>query len=225
MKELLNYVDIILIGLVVLFLFFTLRRVLGKDVGFKRSDKLEINPTNPTISSSPLGLKNAQSKGQEETYEEEYPAGSLAYKLSVIAKKDKSFTKKGFINSSKKAFELIVNSFASGDISKIEPFVSYKIYNAFANSITERNNQNKKLFVEIKDFLIADIYEVDSDDQDNVNIKMKFVTRQNRELYEVNQDPKDFSRNKPKDIFELWTFNKNLKDNVSIWKLVKTANA
>ncbi len=212
----LEYIDIVLVGIVVVFLVFSLRRLLGKKVGYQKPEQTaEVVLEKPTFT-----LKN--NTPEKETISNKYPVGSLAHKVASISEKDPNFTQKKFIESAKKAFDMIVVSYAKGDVEKLKPFVSDAVYDYYLKSVTEGA---KKYFVQVQDFLIADIQDVEMKEDGLARIKVKFFTKQIREEYKEEGIAPSLDGVKPKNSSEIWTFSKNLNDNVSIWKLVAIASA
>ena len=116
---------------------------------------------------------------------------------------------------------MIVNAFVKGDISTLKPFLTDDIYNNFVKSV-ENKEINQNIHVEIKEFMIVDIYDLEIDSQDNAKIVVKFFTKQIRKAYDDIVEINNLSRADIKEYSESWIFVKNLKDNTSIWKLSNT---
>ncbi len=201
-SNLFNNIDIALLIFIIIFLLLMLRKVLGKKIGYSKTDNSDI----PVI----IKLeKEAVDKETEDTIEKQYPLGSLSYKLSEIKKIDPSFNNKKFIESSKKAYKFIVENFYLGNIDDIKDYLSTKVYNVFSDSINSREESKTKISLEVLDFKIADVINVETKN-DTTFIEVKFLT-----LQSINQE-------KPKTIEENWTFSKKLLDNNSnIWVLSK----
>ena len=219
MQEILPYLDIIIISVVIIFLLITFRRLLGKKVGYIRTkpiggevDNIDIVKTDSTKLNSKEKLENQENIN--------YPEGSLSYKIEILKQKD-GFDSKRFIESVKKAFIMIVEGFVKGDIETLKPFLTDEIYNNFVKSL-ENKEINTNVYLEIKEFLIVDIYDLDIDSEDNAKIIVKFLTKQIRKQYENIAEISNLSRADIKEYSESWIFVKNLKENTSIWKLSNT---
>ncbi|MCL2567039.1 MAG: Tim44/TimA family putative adaptor protein [Alphaproteobacteria bacterium] len=216
MEDILQYIDVILLGILLVFLFFIFRRLLGKKVGY---EKPEATATISYPDVKAAGSSQNPNVDTEERYK--YPVGSLMQKFEIIAENDSSFVAKNFIESSKKAFEMIVRSYAAGSLDSIRDFVSNKVFDSFLNGVNNRSAQGKTLYVDIKQFLLAEIIDVKIDENYDTQISVKYITMQTRELLEGLQAP---SLNlKPSEVSEVWVFEKNIKENTSIWKLVQTS--
>ncbi|MDR0484902.1 MAG: Tim44/TimA family putative adaptor protein [Alphaproteobacteria bacterium] len=214
MEDFLKYIDVILLGILIVVLLFVFRRLLGKRVGY---EKPEVSTNNyPEVV---LG-NNTKTVDSPEEDKYKYPIGSLMQKLEVITEHDISFSAKTFIESSKKAFEMIVKAYASGSLDGVRDFISEKVYESFYQSSQQRRSEGQTLYVDIKQFMLAEIIDVNIDDNYDTQISVKYVSLQSRELVSGLQSPS--MNQKATEIRETWVFAKNIKENTSIWKLVKT---
>lgn len=210
MNNILHYIDMILLTVLLLFLLLYFKRLLGKKIGYQKQEQ-EVSST--SYSETPVTNENTKilNSSQENLYK--YPIGSLMQKMEIIEANDNLFSSKSFINSSKKAFEMIVKSFNSGNIVEVKDFLSDKVYQTFSSNIEARADDKKKIHVEIKQFILSDIVEIKINDNFDAFISVKYLTLQVRGEGE-NQ--------KAIELAETWVFSKNIKENISIWKLVKT---
>ena len=135
MEEILKYIDIILLIILLVVLFFIFRRLLGKKVGYEKPE--------PSANSYSEPIPNTTTTVINPTGENKYkyPVGSLMQKVEIIEENDDLFSAKSFINSSKKAFEMIASSYANGNIEEVKDLLSEKVYDSFASSINERIQQ------------------------------------------------------------------------------------
>lgn len=219
LKELLNYIDIIILLLLAIFLFFMLRRLLGKNVGYTQEEHLKKQEQVAVIPE--LKTKLLTKEVVKNTIE--YPVGSLAHTLILIANLDQNFSTEKFLISAKKAFLLIINAFINDDLSSIEPLVSPKVYNVFCESVASRKLRGEKILFLFKSFLITDITTAKIEN-DGVYITVKFVSEQIRETVAEDDSNTNLAEIKAKMISESWVFYKNTKENKSIWQLVKIFN-
>ena len=212
----LQYLDIAILIVIVIFLVFFLRRMLGKKIGYQRQES-GYNPQD--IPNKTPDIEGSFKK--QDVSINKYPVGSLAYDIEHIKTKDANFNQKKFLESAKKAFEMIVKSFGTGEIDKIKDFISDNMFAKYVEYFTYNQDRYN---VEIKEFLIADIVSVVFEEDGTIKIKVKFLTSQIKK--QVNQiDLLDQEVDvKEKNNTDFWTFAKNANDNVSIWKLVSVAN-
>ncbi len=210
MKEILNYIDIVLLLLLLMFLFFYFKRLLGKKIGYQKQEMSTEISQEGLITTTRNSSKTVDVP-KSDNYK--YPIGSLMQKIEIIEENDDQFSPKSFILSSKKAFEMIINSFYNGDISDVKDFLSEKVYETFNLSINNRSDENKKLNIEIKQFNLSEIIDVKINKNFDAFISVKYLTLQLR----GSKDNK-----KSLEISDIWVFSKNIKENTSIWKLIKT---
>lgn len=210
MKEILHYIDIILLAILLLFLFFYFKRLLGKKVGYQKQEQ-EVSST--TYVEPKIENGNTQVVEPSKTSDYKYPIGSLMQKIEIIENNDDLFSSKSFINSSQKAFKMIVKAFSSGNLSEVKDFMSDKVYNAFSSSVESRSEGKKDLHIDIKQFILSDIVDVKINDNFDAFISVKYITLQTRG---------EADNQKAIELSETWVFSKNIKENTSIWKLVKT---
>lgn len=219
LKELLNYIDVIILLLLAIFLFFMLRRLLGKNIGYTREEHLKKQEQVGGIPE--LKTKIVNKEVVKSTIE--YPVGSLAHTLMLITNLDQNFTTEKFLMSAKKAFLLIINAFIHDDLSSIEPLVSPKVYDVFCDSVASRKSRGEKILFLFKSFLLTDITAAKIEN-DSVFITVKFVSEQIRETIAEDDVTTNLAEAKAKMISESWVFHKNVKENKSIWQLVKIFN-
>ncbi len=211
-------IEILILIIIIIVLFFMFIRVLGKKIGYKEPEK--------TVQH--VNLDTLYNKGEAliEKKENIYPEGSLQYKIHKISEAQTNFNVKSFIEQSKKAFLLITEKFNKGELEDIKPFVSDNIFNILHSNRQELTNQNKSILFRFDTFLIADIYDINLDENKIATIKVKFVTRQMKKIIQksiINKktNSEDLSHKDLSQYTDMWVFTKNLKDNVSIWKLEK----
>jgi predicted lipid-binding transport protein (Tim44 family) len=215
-EDILQYIDIILLGILIVVLLFIFRRLIGKRVGYEKPEVPVSNYPEVIIGNNPKPQTN--NAPVEERYK--YPVGSLMQKFEIIAENDNTFHQKTFIDSSKKAFDMIVRAYADGNLDGIKDFVSDKVLDSFQSGVNVRKEKEQTLYVDIKQFILSEIIDVKIDDNYNTEISVKYITLQTREILSGLQAP---SLNlKPSEVSEVWVFAKNIRENTSIWKLVKT---
>jgi len=219
LKELLNYIDIIILAVLAIFLFFMLRRLLGKNIGYTKEEHLKKQEQGGIMPE--LKPKVLPKEVVKNTIE--YPVGSLAHTLLLIPNLDANFSTEKFLLSAKKAFLLIINAFINDDLSSIEPLVSPKVYEVFAENIASRKSRGEKILFLFKSFLITDITAAKIENN-NVYLTVKFVSEQIRETVAEDNTSANIAEAKAKMISESWVFYKNTKENKSIWQLVKIFN-
>jgi len=188
----LQFFDIIVFGVIAVFLIYRLRSVLGKRTGYQ--------PTPTTQNKSPKDIKVPKNSVPQLKDSEE--------KLSAIYEVFENFDHKVFLDGAKKAFEVILTAYNQGDKKSLKPLVSKDVFSAFESSIDKKlNNPNAQFFS-----LVIDGVEEVKVEGDLIKISIKFTSEQI-----INQDEGSVVKKQ-----DLWTFEKNIRNKGTIWTLIST---
>ncbi len=149
------------------------------------------------------------------------PRTKLNKALKSIVSVDPSFSPKQFLGGADMAYEMIVDAFARGDQSALKPLLSNDVYKGFVSAIKQRekNGQSvKSSFIGIDESNVSGAELID----DEASVTVKFVSQIVSATYDkegsvIEGDEEEIVRVK-----DIWTFNRNLKDNNPNWKLVAT---
>ena len=127
----LQFFDIIIFGVIAVFLVYRLRNVLGKRTGFQKDTE-------------------EKQQAKEELQEDKSKIPQLKEnekKLDLIYKKIPLFDHKDFLEGAKKAFEIIISAFNKGDKKTLKNLVSKDVYSAFVGAIDSgSNNPNSQFY-------------------------------------------------------------------------------
>ena len=189
----LQFFDIILFAAIAGFIIYRLRSVLGKRTGFQK------DPNQHTP------------KYKEEETETKTQIPSLLeneLKLENVYKKIPSFNHKEFLEGAKKAFEIIITSFNSGDKKTLKNLVSKDVFSAFENAIDEKANNPSSQFYSLIIESVADA----KVDNNIISISINFISEQM-----INNDEGKIVKNK-----DTWTFEKPINSSSPIWILTQT---
>lgn len=190
--------------------FIRLRSALGKRTG--NEDPLN-NKTNFKFNNF---KKLKQAKESDTT-----SLNSKDEILNYLSVSDKSFTQQSFIEGSKKAYEMVVQNYAMGDLSSIRDFISGEVYDGFAEAIELRNKLKQKLFNDVIEFDSVEIEDATLL-KDMVQIQVVFETKMIS--YGVNSDEEVIEGNKdsPQVIKDNWIFQKSIRSKDPGWELIST---
>jgi predicted lipid-binding transport protein (Tim44 family) len=212
--------DIILIGLVAVFLVLQLRRVLGRRHGEERQrpdpmaqpgrdDKvIDLPRREQPDADLPRGA-DVVSKGPAE-------AGLTQIKIA-----DPSFDARGFVQGARQAFEMIVSAYAQGDTKTLRPLLSDEVYERFASAIKQRLDNKEKLETGLVGFEKSEIAHAEMRGSE-ARVTVKFVTEQinvtrNADELIVDGNPNEVTR-----VTDLWTFARDTRSSNPNWQLVAT---
>jgi predicted lipid-binding transport protein (Tim44 family) len=142
-------VDIVLIGMIALFLVLRLWSVLGRRTGFERP------------SASPPGPKGKVIEGEAEPVPPPPshrrilppPESETGQILRAMQRLDPRFDPLAFLDGAERAFRLIVTAFAAGDRRTLAPLLGPGPRTAFEQAIAAREAAGERAVAEIKGFV------------------------------------------------------------------------
>ena len=149
--------------------------------------------------------KVVESKVKDSIFSEQV----MEYSQKQILDLDKNFSFHNFIEGAKEAFKIIVEAFNNKKVEEIKHLVSKEVYDNFkkANDVGSNNYETFNIT-----FVKASILNIEVV-KNYANIKVKFFSSQ-----KVTLNNKTKSLENIKDI---WTFEKDMKTNSLLWKLVE----
>ena len=191
-----EYIDIILLAMIVGFIFLRLRGVLGKRTGFE-------GKTAPQFEEVLKNVRPEQKSNQRETFDEN--------------------AQKEFLKGAKIAYETIITDFSDNDnkLTKSKPLLSKKIHDQFNDALKERNSRGH--FAEIT---FIGINSADIKEHKNVNnilnVTVDFVSEvitcvKDKEKKIISGDPETIKK-----IYDTWVFSRDIRSTNPNWQLVDT---
>lgn len=236
MDEFFDIPTLIVIGVAIVVLF-RLRSVLGTRTGHERSPAergkpdlvTEHKPARPAI---PLGTRPSVAvpgldadrralKLEAEIDELSHGNEEVAAGLKEVANVDQSFAPKSFLEGAKKAYEMIVTAFATGDRKTLRMLLDKDVYDDFDRIISEREAAGRKVEFTFVGLPKVEITHADFDRRD-AQVSVAFhaevvsATRDSTgQLVEGHPD-------QVQTIADEWTFARSPKSRDPNWKLVAT---
>ena len=235
-----NNYDIILIGLVAVFLILRLRSVLGKRTGNERPPARDpfTPPTPPTpaprVGDAPAGQSGNDnvvplpSANPRPSLATSGPGGIRATVLptasagvAAIRAADPSFEPLGFTAGGRAAFTAIVEAFAKGDTASLRPLLDAPTYASFEAAIRGRGERKEKAETTLIGFEASDISGAALEGT-NAVVTVRFVSEQINVLRNVEGQIIDGNPNEVQKVIDLWTFSRDTKSSDPNWLLIKT---
>ena len=188
-----EYIDIILLAMIAGFIFLRLRGILGKKSGYEEE----------------------MSSG----FTRDFAKGPIKKNTNEMVFDDKA--QSDFIKGAKIAYENIVVSFSSGNLSGVKQILSKKVYDQFEKAINEKkssgqisettfiginsaeikNHENNKGFLEVTVNFASEIISCIKDKDNKV----------------LSGDPKKIIK-----VYDTWVFSKETSSNNPNWLLIGT---
>ena len=235
-----NNYDIILIGLVAVFLILRLRAVLGKRTGNERPPARDpftppAPPSPPAgaprIGDAPSGndkvipLPNANSRpsltvnapgGIRATVMPNASAGVAAVRAA-----DPSFEPISFAGGARAAFTTIVEAFAKSETGPLRALLDPQTFASFEAAIRGRAERREKAETTLIGFEASDI--AGAEMQGSVaQVTVRFVSEQINVVRNAEGQIADGNPNEVQKVVDLWTFRRDTKSSDPNWLLVKT---
>jgi len=243
-----NNYDIILIGLVAVFLILRLRSVLGKRTGNERPPARDpfTPPAPPTATPRvgdrggdapanqgndnvvPLPTANAPTPAPRPSLATSGPGGIRATVMptatagvAAIRAADPSFDPLGFTAGGRAAFTTIVEAFAKDDTAALRPLLDGPTFSSFEAAIRGRIERKEKAETTLIGFEASDISAAELQGT-NAIVTVRFVSEQINVLRNAEGQIIDGNPNEVQKVIDLWTFRRDTKSSDPNWLLVKT---
>ena len=214
-----SFFEIIILGMIAVFLVLRLRSVLGRRTGHEQQRPNPLNgqgakPSNDDADKVvPLTGRPADPPADV--------ASGVAMGIAQIKIADPSFDPRGFANGAKAAFQMIVDAFAAGDTATLRPLLSDDLYDDFSEVIRQRMADGETLENRIEAIRKSEIVDADVDGRTAI-VTLRFVSSQIQVTRNAEGEVIDGDPEKPQEVVDLWTFSRNTRSNDPNWTLVKT---
>ena len=233
-----NY-DIILIGLVAVFLILRLRAVLGKRTGNEQPPARDpFTPpappaAQPRVDASaggndnvvPLPTSNPPPRMSQPTTG---PGGiratvlpSASAGVAAVRAADPTFEPVPFTAGARAAFSTIVEAFARGDTNTLRPLLDGPTFAAFEAEIRARAGRREKHETTLIGFEASDVYAAEMVG-DDASVTVRFISEQIQVTRDAEGQVADGNPNEVVKAVDLWTFRRNTKSSDPNWVLTKT---
>ena len=206
MNSFFPFLDIIILGLLALFLGFRLKSLLGDRSGYGEDINNLENYDTKSKDSNVINLNNKKISGDG---------------LETLIKVDPSFSEKDFLEGAKSAFKIIIEAFVDSDIEKLKPLLDYELLKSFTKSISEREARQEKQFVDILSINKLNIISISL--KDNIaSISIKIESEQIKYTIDKNDNIIDGNREVSEKIKDKWVLERDISSDNPNWKLVET---
>jgi len=129
------YIDILIFGIIAVFLIFRLRNILGTKTDI---DDNNINEklTNKTVTNV-VPIKDKE----DQIYSNE---------IKKIIEADPEFNTENFLFGARAFFEMVLKSFVSGNLEDIKNYTKPSVLKSFKNAIDDRAKEKESLIIELR---------------------------------------------------------------------------
>ena len=222
-------IDLILFGMIALFLVLRLRSILGKRQGFERPpEAMPPRPDRRAVDDGRVVDDGAAAAGYTPPPPPPPralpdPAGPVGRNLAAMQSVDAGFTPARFLDGAEAAFRMIVGAFAAGDRAALRPLLSDDTYAAFDSAITAREQAGETQRTEIRDIHGASI-EAAELRGGHASITVNFTSDQVN--LTLGRDGREMAgTDAVTEIHDIWTFERDLGSQDPTWRLVAARSA
>jgi len=200
------YIDILIFGVIAIFLIFRLKNILGTKTGFEET--------------------NVNKKNKDKQFTNVVPLKSnkddvVDLELNKILNIDPNFDVNDFLSGSKKFFEMVLDSFVSGNLENIKNFTKSSVYKSFKSAVDERKKEQETLIIDLKSIKENKITKA-TITKTSIKLNVTFETFQLRALMDKNDQIIDGDTENEILVKDEWVFEKKINDNNPNWTLVET---
>ena len=200
------YFDILIFGVIAVFLILRLKNILGTKTDTHNQD-INKKETSKNFSNI-IPLKAKKNNGDLKEIEK-------------ILKVDPQFQVDEFLSGSTTFFKMVLESFANGNVENIAQYLKPSVLKSFKIAINERLNEKETEIIELNSIEKNEIRSV-SITKTSIKISVLFETYQVRAL--MNKDSKVIDGDKDNEILvkDEWVFERKINSKNPNWILIET---
>ena len=213
MQSGLPYLDILIFGVIAVFLILRLKNILGSKTGYDSSDIEKENKEKDFSNIIPLKSdKNTANFDQKNK------------DLDKIIEIDETFDVVDFLSGSRTFFKMVLESFTNGDLNTVKNFIKPSVLESFKNAIDERNKDNETLIINLKSIEKNEIIS-HKITKTVVKITVAFESKQIIALIDKNDELIDGNMEKEIVVKDEWVFERKINYKNPNWSLVETKSS
>ena len=209
MQNNLPYIDILIFGIIAVFLIYRLKNILGTKTGFEKSNINE--KTQDKQFNNVVSLKSEKNDLNNK-------------ELNDILNVDPNFNINDFLSGSENFFKMVLESFVSGNLENIKNFTKPSVIKSFKTAIDERNSDQETLIIDLKSIKENKITKAKIT-RSSIKLNVIFETFQVRALLDKNDKIIDGDNENEILVKDEWVFERKVNDNNPNWTLVETKSS
>ena len=200
------YLDILIFGVIAIFLIFRLKNILGTKTGFEETNISEKKQDKQFTNVVSLETKKSDLENNE---------------INKILEVDPNFNVSDFLTGSKTFFEMVLNGFVSGNLENVKDFMKPSVFKSFNSAIEERKKENELLIIDLKSIQENKIIK-SMITKSSIKINVRYKSLQIRALIDKNEKVIDGDNKKEILVKDEWVYERKIKDESPNWTLVET---
>lgn len=210
--------DILILILVVVVIFQKLRGLLG---------------TRPEKTATPISqesaakifdilMKETMKKPVVVDGGELKPEAKELNETEAVLQQIPTFNRTTFLSGAQRAFEMIVTSFAKGEIDILKALIGKTLFKKFEDIINQRKEEGITAETDFIGFNSVEIVSAKIDKNNKAKIAVRFVSEQANVLRNAEGNIIEGDENFIQTITDIWTFERNINSTTPNWTLVST---
>jgi predicted lipid-binding transport protein (Tim44 family) len=222
MGEGIQFIEIIFFAMVAVFIILRLRSALGRRTGNEppAAKPFVHDRSRQDDEDNVVSLPDRQ-RGEEPALDLDVPLGTAGDGVREICAMDPNFQPDQFANGARTAYDMVLTSFASGDVDTLRALLDDDVYTNFQRAINDRDSRGETLETTLVAVKSSDIVEARAVGR-MAEVTIKFVA----ELVNVTRD-KDGEITSGdvrgiQNITDFWTFARDVQSSDPNWKLIAT---
>jgi len=203
------YVDILIFGIIAVFLIFRLKNILGT--------KTDMEDNNINIKQTKNKFTNVVPLNATEDK-------NYSSQIQKIMEADPQFNIENFLSGSRTFFEMVLNSFVSGNLDEIKDYTKPSVLKSFKNAIDERIKEKETLIIELKAIKKNEILSTNVN-KTSIKINVLFETSQVRALMDKDKKLIDGDNESEILVNDEWVFERKINSENLNWILIETKSS
>ena len=200
------YIDILIFGVIAIFLIFRLRNILGTKTGFEETNVSEKEHKKNFDNIVPLKSDKINLEKKE---------------LDKILVIDPNFNINDFLIGSQNFFKMVLESFVNGNLEDIKKFTKTSVFKSFKSAVDERGKEQETLIIDLKSIKENRVTKV-AVTKSFIRLNVIFETYQIRALMDKNDQIIDGNTENEILVKDEWIFERKINDKDPNWTLVET---
>jgi len=224
MSEGFQFLDIIFLAMVAGFIALRLRGVLGRRTGHERPPQ-EANPRRRYEVEKGKDNVVQMDPGQGDVLDLDVEADTEGRgAITRMMVEDRNFSVDQFLEGARAAYRMIVIAFADGDKQALKTLLDDQVYDNFTTIIDRREQSGQSATADIEGDTKAEIAGANYD-SGIAEITVKFVSNLIRVTRDEDGAVIDGHPTLAREITDIWSFKRDLRDRDPNWLLVSTRGA
>ena len=203
------YLDIIIFGVIAIFLIFRLKNILGSKTGFEETNNNKKNQDKQFTNVVSIETKKSNLENIE---------------INKILEVDPKFDVSDFLNGSKTFFQMVLDSFVSGNLDTVKDFIKPSVLKSFKVAIDERIKENELLLIDLKSIEKNKIVK-STVTKSSIKINVLYESFQIRALMDKNEKIIDGDNKEPILVKDEWIYERKIRDETPNWTLIETKSS